>query len=92
MLAHLKSFLNLQNCSHFIFSCNFFKDRNVFLIISLGVFTARSQDFNITSMASKYLHHWIDGHGYLDQIVEEGVIFSLPCSPQATSQSYMPTY
>lgn len=56
MLAHLKSFLNLENYSHFILSYTFFfKDRNVFLLISLGVCKPGAQDFGFNEPASPSL-------------------------------------
>lgn len=74
--AHsFKIFLNLENCSYFIFSYNFFKDRNVFLLISLGVYILRFQEFSISGPVSPSLIVLMR-HGCYRPGLGEGATFS----------------
>lgn len=88
MLAHLRSFLNLENCSYFIFSYNFFKDRNVFLLISLGVYILRFQEFSISGPVSPSLIVMMR-HGCYRPGLGEGATFSpLHVSHKKLSELY----
>lgn len=51
-----KALFNLGNCSYFIFSYNFSKDRDVFLVISLGICIPESQDFSTDEPGSPSLN------------------------------------